>query len=196
MAVVVSVAAAAGSNLPARSLLLLFCLAGCRSENAPPVPGEGFSADTGSVIVSAAQLAPGDITSLVQMMRLTMSEIDAALDGMTRRDTVLAGATEATSRRLTLWLQHDAPRKLVITEPNEAGEMTEESSFWFVNDELRVAVRPFDGYFLEGDRILLWTDGTLVPHQEQAPDETRMAEESVLTEEVRGWLRVFGITAP
>ncbi len=137
-------------------------------------------------------IAEGDTASVLELMKVTMTEIDGALEQMERRDTLLAPEGNAEPRRLTVWLRDGVPRKLVVTEPNESGAMTQESSFWFVAEELRAVLRPTDGFFLEGDRILLWTDGALTPVPEM-DSRTRMDQEQQLLDEVEGWLSVFGL---
>jgi hypothetical protein len=149
------------------------------------MPGEG-------VIASSAQLAPGDTAGVVMIMRQTMMSIDSALPSMIRRDTSIALPNEKEARRVSLWLQDSTLRKLQISEPNELGDMTEESDYWFVDNELRVAVQPFDGYYFEADRMLVWTDGTLVPLS-GVSTEDRMAREVAVLDEVGRWLERLGV---
>ena len=137
-------------------------------------------------------IAEGDTASVLELMKLTMTEIDGELDQMVRRDSVLLPEGSAEARRLAVWLRDGVPRKLTVSEPNESGAMTLESSYWFVAEELRVALRPDDGFFLEHDRILLWTDGALVPVPE-SDGRIRMDQEQALLDEVEGWLSVFGV---
>jgi hypothetical protein len=79
-----------------------------------------------------------------------------------------------------------------VSEPNESGLMNVESAYWFVDGELRAAQQPFDAFFLEGDRILLWTDEALEPRTDVASQE-RMDRELALVAEVELRLAHFGL---
>ena len=128
-------------------------------------------------------------------MRLTMHEIDSSLDGFDRRDTVLATAPDSEPRRLTVWLQRGSPRKLAVSEPNEAGHMVGESSYWFIAGDLVVVQGMADAYALDADRIVLWTDQLLVPVSTFSLEE-RMARERMLVDQAHTYLAAFGIVLP
>ncbi len=174
----------------------MLVLAGCGGAERSAAPGEGFPSQSfDEVIVTTAQLAPGDTASLLEMMRQTMTEIDAVLDQMERHDTTFVGATRDASRHLTLWSQQGRPRKLLVASL-PVGEMVgEEAAYWFVDDELRAALLPDEGFFLEADRMFLWTDAGLDPIRDVDP-EIRMERETALLAEVSGWLAVMGIPLP
>ncbi len=142
--------------------------------------------------MTTAQLAPGDTASLLEIMRGTMADLDAALDQMERLDTTLVAAAGAT-HHLTLWSQQGRPRKLVVASPEHGGMVGEESAYWFVDDELRAALLPDDGFFLEADRILLWTDAGLDPIRDVDP-EIRMEREVALLADVAAWLTLLGLS--
>ena len=128
-------------------------------------------------------------------MRGTMGEIDGMLGQLERRDTTLAPVGTEEARRLSVWVRDGVPRKLTVSEPNDAGAMTAESQYWLVGGELRVVQQPFAAYVLYGDRILVWTDGALEPVPD-IPDDDRMARELELVNQARQWLAVFGLKLP
>jgi hypothetical protein len=179
-----------------RALALCVILAGCRSERAP-APGlaqdstEG-AAPSAATPTSFSELAPGDTASVILVMRRTMQDIDGALAGFTRRDTTLDAEPGQEPRKLSVWLEDDVPRKLTVTEPNEAGRMLNESSFWFVQGEVRVVLQPLAAYAFDADRILVWTDETLVPITDVTTEE-RMRREREVVDQAHRWLEVFGI---
>lgn len=179
-------------------VLLGVILIGCRSQQAP---APGLEQDSSGSIPNAAiptsfsELAPGDTASVLLIMRRTMADIDDALTGFTKRDTTLAPEPGQEPRRLTLWLENDVPRKLQVSEPDEAGRMMRESLFFFVQGDLRVAVQPNDGYAFDADRIVVWTDESLVPLADVTP-ELRMAREHDVLEQAKKWLGVFGVSIP
>ena len=147
----------------------------------------------GTAPVSSAMMAEGDTAMVLAMLRLTMTEIDAALETMERRDTILGAEPDQEPRRVSVWLRDGVPRKLLVSEPNESGQMTVESAYWFVNGELRAVMQPFAGFFLEADRILLWTDEALEPMTDVLP-QARMDRELALVAEVERRLASFGLT--
>jgi hypothetical protein len=148
-----------------------------------------FSADGLGI---SAMIPQGDTASVLELMKLTMGELDAEIDQMERRDTTVESESAPEPRRLSVWLRDGVPRKLTVSEPDDLGAMTQESSYWFVGEELRVAERPGNIFFLEGDRLLLWTDGALVPFPD-VDTWTRMNQEQVLLDEVERWLGHFGL---
>lgn len=140
-------------------------------------------------------IAEGDTATVLALLKLTMKEIDGGLDSLVRRDTVLATEPGQEPRRASVWLQNGVPRKLLVSEPNELGQMTLESSYWFINGELRAVQQPLASYFLEADRILLWTDEALEPRADVAAQE-RMDQEVALAAEVEQRLGLFGLKLP
>lgn len=182
-----------------RLVVLSLALAGCRSEPAPaPGPAED-AALSGTQVAAApatfAELAPGDTAAVILIMRRTMEEIEAALPGLTRRDTTLAPEPNQEARRLSIWLEDGVPRKLVVSEPNDAGQMMDESIFWFVQGEVRVVQQPTAAYAFDADRILVWTDENLVPLTDITPD-VRMIREREVLEQQQKWLALLGVTLP
>lgn len=155
----------------------------------------GYATPTTAAPVSLTEVAPGDTATILRVMRGTMSDIDALLPELERRDTMLEPVGTQEPRRLTVWVQNGTPRKLTVTEPNDAGAMTGLSHFWLVGNELRVVQQPFAAYVFYGDRILVWTDSALEPVPD-IPDDDRMAREIELVNEARGYLGVFGLRLP
>lgn len=143
-------------------------------------------------MASFSQVAPGDTAAVIKLMKITMTEIDSALVDFERRDTILVTAPDSEPRRLSLWLQHGSPRKITVTEPDDAGHMTGESSYWFIAGDLAVVQGMTSAYALDGDRIVLWTDQTLVPTSDVTTEE-RMARELRLVGEARRYLAAFGM---
>ncbi len=137
-------------------------------------------------------IAEGDTATVLALLKLTMQEIDGLLDSLERRDTVLTAEPGQEPRRVAVWLRNGVPDKLLVSEPNELGQMTLESSYWFVNGELRAAQLPLASFFLEADRILLWTDEALEPRPDVTTEE-RMDQEVALRSEVEQRLALFGL---
>ncbi|MEO5800581.1 MAG: hypothetical protein ABIZ70_02200 [Gemmatimonadales bacterium] len=173
-------------------------LSGCRSQGAPAPGLEQDSAGStaaAQIPTSFSELAPGDTASVVLIMRRTMADIDGATADFTKRDTTLDPEQSQEPRRLTLWLEDNVPRKLLVTEPEESGRMMRESVFYFVQGELRVVLQPNDGYAFDADRILVWTDESLVPLADVTP-ELRMQRERDVLDQAHRWLGVFGVQLP
>lgn len=168
--------------------------AGCRSH--APAPAASDSPLAGQAIsggpTSFAQVAPGDTAALIGLMRLTMTQIDSALDEFERRDTVMATSPDSEPRRLSVWLQHGIPRKLAVSEPDQHGAMTGESDFWFVDGDVAVVLQGASAFALDAGRIVLWTDEVLVPRTEFT-DADRMARETGIREEVERYLAQLGV---
>lgn len=181
-----------------RVVALCVILSGCRSQSAP-TPGlaqdSAGNTPAAQVPASFSELAPGDTASVVLIMRRAMADIDGAVADFTRRDTALAPDPGQEPRRLTLWLEDNVPRKLLVTEPDESGRMQRESMFYFVQGEVRVVMQPNDGYAFDADRILLWTDESLIPLAD-VTSELRMAREREVIEAARQWLSVFSLRLP
>ncbi|MES2303978.1 MAG: hypothetical protein V4558_00625 [Gemmatimonadota bacterium] len=173
-------------------------LSGCRSQSAP-APGleqdSSRSIPAAQIPTSFSELAPGDTASVVLIMRRTMADIDGAAADFTKRDTTLAPEPGQEPRRLTLWLEDNVPRKLLVTEPDESGRMMRESLFYFVQGEVRVVMQPNDGYAFDADRILVWTDEALIPLADVTP-ELRMQRESEVLDQAHKWLALFGVELP
>ena len=129
-------------------------------------------------------------------MRSVMSDLDGALDGFERRDTVLAVTPESEPRQLTVWLERGVPRKLTVSEPKEPGHsVAPVTDYWFINEELAVVQGTTDAYAIDANRIVLWTDQMLVPLTGFTREE-RMAREILLVEQARKYLAAFGIVLP
>ncbi len=140
-------------------------------------------------------IAEGDTAAVLSLLKLTMTDIDASLDSMERRDSVLPAEPGQEPRTLSVWLRDGTPRKLLVAEPNESGAMTLESAYWFVNGEVRAVQQPTAAFFFEADRILLWTDQGLEPLTTVTSEE-RMTRELEILAEIEKRLAVFGITLP
>ena len=175
-------------------IAIAVAVAGCGSKPDGDIPPDTSGAVAAPVPepVSLTEVAPGDTATILRVMRGTMADIDGMLARLERRDTVLAAEGTQEPRRLSVWVQNNSPRKLVVSEPNDAGAMTGESHWWFVGGELRVVQQPFAGYVMYGDRILVWTDGALEPVPD-IPDTDRMAREVELVGAATKWLGVFGL---
>lgn len=150
-----------------------------------------FSPDAGPS--SLVEIAPGDTGAIIGLMRRVMTEGDAVLETAERRDTTAAAAV-GRPRRLTLYTLSGQLLKLVAAEPEEVGSLPAETAAWFVAGEVRVVQGPFDAYFLDGDRLVLWTDASLVPIA--VPETDRMERERVVVDSVRSRLAWFGVSYP
>lgn len=149
-------------------------------------------------------LTPGDTAGMLSLMRRTMSGIDANLDSLERRDTVVALDSSAVTdsmvaadttlphRELTLWLDHGVPVKLLVRVPSETGRGWDETAYWFLEGRLAVMLGPDDGVAMEDGRILLWTDGGLEPVG-GVDVHVRMARELELDAIVKRWLTLLGV---
>ena len=183
-----------------QTVAMLLAVTACGTKPDAAVPGDSL-ANADSVTppvnepVSLAEVPPGDTAAILRVMRGTMSDIDAMLGQLERRDTTLEPVGTEEARRLSVWVRDGVARKLTVSEPNDAGAMTGESHYWLAGGELRVVQQPFAGYVLYGDRILVWTDGALDPVPD-IPDSDRMAREIDLVNEARKWLDVFGLKLP
>ncbi len=137
-------------------------------------------------------------------MRRTMSDIDARLDSLERRDTALSVDTAKVSdslaasdstvprRRITLWLDQGTPMKLLVSEPGKFGEGMLETAYWFHGGELAVEYGPDDACAVDGGRIIFWADRALMPLGEFNGSD-RIGRETELAQQTRRWLGVFGI---
>jgi hypothetical protein len=133
-----------------------------------------------------------------------MSDIDARLDSLDRRDTALSVDTAKVSdslaavdstvprRRITVWLDRGTPMKLLVSEPGKFGEGMLETAYWFNGGELAVEYGPDDACAVDGGRIIFWADRALLPIGDFAAAD-RMRRELELADQTRRWLGVFGI---
>ncbi len=174
-------------------------ISGCSAKAPPPEPVEdvGAPATTDGPAFSPASLAeipPGDTGAILGLMRRVMTEGDGAAFTADLRDTTLAPEPAQQARRVTLLTRNDELLKLIWTEPNDAGQMTGETQAWFVDGEVRVLQEPFAAFFLDGDRIVLWTDEALEPVP--VPETDRMAREQAITSQLRARLALFGVDYP
>jgi len=140
-------------------------------------------------------------------MRSTMSNLDAALDSLERRDTVIAltpdsmaavavaADTTAPHRHLTLWLDAGVPVKLVSTEPGPFGEGLLDTQYWFLSGELALVYGPDDACAIDAGRIVLWTDAALIPFTDFSATD-RSQRENDLADRTKHWLAVFGVALP
>lgn len=174
-------------------------LSGCGAEPAPPVEQAGEPAPPAApggtfAPSSLAEIPPGDTGAILGLMRRVMTEGDGAAFTADKKDTTLAPEPSQEPRRVTLLTRNGELLKLIWTEPNDAGQMTGETEAWFVDGEVRVLQEPFAAFFLDGDRIVLWTDEALEPVP--VPEADRMAREQAITVLLRARLALFGMNYP
>jgi hypothetical protein len=174
-------------------------LSGCGAEPAPPVEQAGEPAPPAApggtfAPSSLAEIPPGDTGAILGLMRRVMTEGDGAAFTADKKDTTLAPEPSQEPRRVTLLTRNGELLKLLWTEPNDAGQMTGETQAWFVDGEIRVLQEPFAAFFLDGDRIVLWTDEALEPVP--VPETDRMAREQAITAQLRARLALFGVNYP
>ncbi len=171
-------------------------LLGCGAS--APEPDDGSAAATAaqpSVAPSSlAEIAPGDTGAILGLMHRVMTAGDSVALVTERRDTTLSVGPDREPRRLTLFTRGGELLKLLATEPNDAGQMTGETAAWFVHGEVRVVQEPFAAYFLDADRLVLWTDATLIPVS--VPEADRMARERVVLDTLQARLAAFGVRYP
>jgi hypothetical protein len=173
------------------SLLLLLACSGSETQETPP---SDLESATPEMPLTLADVAEGDTAAILNLMRHTMAEGDAALPTLERRDTIREVAGQASPQLLSLWLASETPVKLVVTAPNDPGRIPGEVSVWFVNGDVQVVQEPFAAFFVEADRIVLWTDPSLMPHE--VSDADRMPREKMVIDSVKSWLRAFGKDYP
>ncbi len=172
--------------------------AGCRSFKAPVPAASDSPLAAGEVSggpTTFSQVAPGDTAGVLSLMRLTMTQIDSALNLFERRDTLLQTAADSAPHRLTVWLQHGIPRKLTVDAPDSTTGAVPESDYWFVDGDIAVALEGTSAFALDAGRIVLWTDETLVP-RDGLNDADRMARESSIRAQVEMYLAGFGVKSP
>jgi hypothetical protein len=180
--------------------LLLFGLVSCGDAAVPEGSDSSAAAsdpvaqDRSAEPTLLADLAPGDTAGVLDLIRRTMNDRNAAATAALRRDSVMASEGYREPRRLTLWTIDDLPVKLIATEPNDAGLMTGETIAWFVAGEVRVVQEPFAVLYLEADRLVLWSDEGMVPLA--IPEADRMARERAVIDSVKSRLAKFGVTYP
>jgi hypothetical protein len=184
---------------PGAALWAALLVTGCGGDAAPVDQGTEEVAPAPAFTpapspASLAEIPPGDTGAILGLMRRVMTEGDGAAFTAEQRDTTLAPEPAQEPRRVTLLTRNDEPLKLIWTEPNDAGQMTGETQAWFVDGEVRVLQEPFAAFFLDGDRIVLWTDEALEPVP--VPEADRMARESVITATLRARLALFGRDYP
>lgn len=129
------------------------------------------------------------------MMRQVMHDIDGGLGTMRQRDTTFAAAADSVSRHLTVWLEGDTPRKLIVVDSAVVGENTSETDVWFMGGDVAVLLQAADAYAFDADRIVLWTDESLQPRADVTVPRL-MAKETELIAAVHGWLAALGIPNP
>jgi hypothetical protein len=174
-------------------------VAGCGSDAAPVDQMEESGAPSAALTppaspASLAEIAAGDTGAILGLMRRVMTEGDGVAFTADKRDTTLAPEPSQEPRRVTLLTRNDELLKLIWTEPNDAGQMTGETQAWFVDGEVRVLQEPFAAFFLDGDRIVLWTDESLEPVP--VPETDRMARETAITATLRARLALFRVDYP
>jgi hypothetical protein len=159
------------------------------------VPGDSAGSTVGSAPAQFSDLAPGDTSGVIAMMRQVMRQIDAALPQMVERDTVLPAVADSQPRHLAIWLENGVVRKLAVGDSGGNGPGAGETDVWFMGGDVAVMQRIADMYAFDSDRIVLWTDESFQP-QTEAPKEFLMARQTELIDLVRQWLRIFGIELP
>jgi hypothetical protein len=126
------------------------------------------------------------------MMRQTMRSIDAGLGSMTQHDTTLTAPTDSIVHTLAVWLQDGVPRKLVAVDSTIGSAHNRETDVWFMGGDVAVVLQVADAYAFDSDRIVLWTDETLLPRADVTMQQA-MAKQTELTDAVQRWLGVLRI---
>lgn len=179
-------------------LLLLGTLACGGAADAPESGNQSVGTDgvvdRSAEPASLAELAPGDTSGVLALIRRTIDATNSAAASAVRRDTTMPSEGYREARRLTLWTVDGIPVKLIATEPNDAGLMTGETIVWFVTGEVRAVQEPFDVLYFEIDRLALWTDEAMVPVE--IPESDRMTKERMVIDSVKARLAKFGLAYP
>ncbi len=141
-------------------------------------------------------VAPGDTGAVLDIMRRTMSTVDAALDQMVRRDTlVVPPPPDTVPQRVSLWSVNGVPRKLVVSDSNAFAGMTPDTSIWFVGGDVSVVQEPADLFAFDAGKMLLWTDQAFDPRQDVTQAQV-MAQETAVMQRAEQLLALFGVKLP
>lgn len=144
--------------------------------------------------MSLADIPPGDTVGLVRLMESLMADGESALERSVRRDTTVPAVLVDQPRRLSLWRFDDHPVKLVASETDAEGRMTDETRVWFHGGEVSVVQAPFSLHLFEGDRLILTTDEGMMPLEPS--DQERMQLERSIIDSVKVRLAAFGVRYP
>lgn len=144
--------------------------------------------------MSLADIPPGDTVALVRLMESLMTDGDRALTLSVRRDTAVPAVLVDQPRRLSLWLYNDHPVKLVASETDADGRMTDETRVWFHGDEVSVVQAPFSVHLFDGDRLVLTTDEGMMPLDPSGQEQLQLERSIIDSVKVR--LAAFGVRYP
>ncbi|MCI4650244.1 hypothetical protein [Phaeodactylibacter sp.] len=75
-------------------------------------------------------------------------------------DTLPAELGMVSGRIIKLWLENEQATKLTVTEPDDSGQMTGLSTFYFAGPDLFYASQPFAHFIFIGGKLEYWTDET------------------------------------
>lgn len=104
-------------------------------------------------------------------------------------DTLPVEAGMASGRILRLWMENEKAVKLAVTEPDDRGEMTGKSTFYFAGPDLFYVRQPFAHFVFIGGELEYWADDSWVVNP--VSDDILDAREGYLYEEANKYLSWF-----
>lgn len=104
-------------------------------------------------------------------------------------DTLPAEQGMSAGRILKLWMDNEQAVKLTVTEPDDSGEMTGLSTFYFAGADLFYASQPFAHFIFIGGNLEYWADETWQVNPVSA--DILEAREGYLYEEANKYLQWF-----
>jgi hypothetical protein len=132
------------------------------------------------------ELAARVITKVQQIIENTddrLSTVEPVVDTM----PVETGLAEG--RVLKLWMENDQAVKLTVTEPDDEGQMTKMSTFYFGGQDLFYASQPYARFIFINGKLEYWldTNWAVNPMTAQMLDQ----REGLLYEEANTYLSWF-----
>ncbi|MEQ8705203.1 MAG: hypothetical protein RIC19_14855 [Phaeodactylibacter sp.] len=137
--------------LPVLALALL--VAGCnpKSGTTSAAPPEDSAPKT------EEELADRMITKVKRIVDATDERLATAVP---ITDTLPAEQGMSSGRILKLWMEQEQAVKLTVTEPDDQGEMSGLSTFYFAGSDLFYASQPFAHFIFIGGKLQYWADET------------------------------------
>ncbi len=139
-----------------------------------PAPGQDARPQTEAELASWA----------IERVQRIVAATDELLSG--QEPIVDTLASEEGTRILRLWMQDGKAIKLAVSEPDQAGEMSGQSSYYFSEDEMFFASQPFAKFIFMHGKLEYWLDRQWEPTP--ATPELLDAREAFLYDEVNRYL--------
>lgn len=104
-------------------------------------------------------------------------------------DTLPVEQGMSSGRILKVWIENEQAVKLTVTEPDDSGNMSGLSTFYFAGSDLFYASQPFAHFIFIGGNLEYWADETWQVNPVSA--NILDAREGYLYEEANKYLRWF-----